>query len=242
MFRIKIADLTIRIDNRYEYVRHLCSQYLTEGEEEDFDVAASEEEIQEEAENHYAGNKNNGFSLPYCESLCLYRNLCRKLIGFDAFLMHSAAIEVDGNAYVFAARSGVGKTTHMKLWLAEFGGRARVINGDKPVYRFLDGKLYAYGTPWCGKERFGNNITAPVKAISFLEQSPDNHIRKLEYGEVVSRIFHQLLMPCEEEAVTCFLAMVDRMISVTDCYLLQCNREREAALLAYGTMAESKGG
>ena len=234
MFKINIANLVIGIDNKYEYVRWLCREYETDMEKTDFWVSATEQEIAKEQEE--SGAQPHW----YCESVCLYRNICLKLTDYDAFVMHSAALEMDGEAYVFAAKSGVGKTTHMKLWLEEFGTRARVVNGDKPIYRFLedsDGrKLYACGTPWCGKERMGSNIMSPVKAICFLERGTANRIRRLEEGEIIGRIFHQLLMPREETAMSCFLDMIDRMLATVDCFSLQCNTEREAAQVAYEGM------
>lgn len=233
MFKIKIAELVIRIDNKYEYVSLLCEPYkVTDAENEAFIVSASEQEILAEYD------QGQNVPLPYCESLCIYRNLCLQLISYDAFLMHSAVIELDGEAYVFAAKSGVGKTTHIRLWLREFGARCHVINGDKPIYRFLDGSLYACGTPWRGKEGLGENRMAPVKALCFLEQASENHIRRLAEGEVISRIFYQLLMPREEAAATHFLELIDRVISEVKCYLLQCNVSREAAALAYAKMQE----
>lgn len=228
MFRIKIAELVIRIDNKYEYVSRFCEQYKVDADREDFAVFATEEEIlKEQAEGEIR------FSLPYCESLCLYRAICLKLIAYDAFLMHSAALEMDGEAYVFAAKSGTGKTTHLKLWMQEFGSRVQVVNGDKPVYRFQDGTLYVYGTPWCGKEELGNDIRSPVKAICFLEQGQENSIRRMTEEEVIGRIFHQLLMPREEGAVTHFLDMIDELMLKVNCYLLRCNTESEAARVAY---------
>lgn len=228
MFQIKIAGLVIGIQHNYNFVSRLCEEYKVEGEPEDFWVSATKEEILTEQAQDEAQ-----YPLSYCESLCLYRNLCLKLIVYDSFLMHSAALELDGEAYVFAAKSGVGKTTHLKLWMEEFGERVHVINGDKPVYRFLDGRLYACGTPWCGKESLGSNRMAPVKAVFFLERSPENEVCPLDCGEVIGRIFHQLLMPKQEPAVSKFLELIDRTLSAVSFYLLKCNRNREAAKTAY---------
>ena len=44
-----------------------------------------------------------GPSRGYCESLCLYRQICRRLPFYDAFLMHASVVAVDGEAYAFAA-------------------------------------------------------------------------------------------------------------------------------------------
>ena len=39
-------------------------------------------------------------------------------------VLHSSAIAVDGNAYLFSAHSGTGKSTHTSLWLDHFKDRA----------------------------------------------------------------------------------------------------------------------
>lgn len=229
MFCIKIADIPIGIENRYPYIRRLCEGYETE-EKPAFTVAVTEEEILKEQ------NGDNRFSKGYCESLCIYRNICFALAKYDAFLMHSAAISMDGEAYVFAAPSGVGKTTHIRLWEEEFGNRIQVINGDKPIFRFIDGSLYVCGTPWRGKEGLGCRRMCPVRAICFLKQGPENRIRPLNTGEVSGRIFSQILIPKNQKDFEHFWPLLERMVTSQKFYELECNRQPEAAQLAYQTM------
>ena len=116
---------------------------VNEGYEPDIEVSVTDEEI----ETEYAGYRAESVSRALCESTCIYRAIARKLIAFQAFVMHGAVLELDGKAYVFTAKSGVGKTTHTKLWVEYFEGRASYINGDKPIIRCKDGVWYAYGTP-----------------------------------------------------------------------------------------------
>ena len=234
VFCIRIAGLPIGLNNRYAYVRHLCRDYLTP-EKPLFVVRASDEDLRREA-RAIAGRPRPAL----CESICLYRRLCYRLPAYDAFLMHAAVISMDGAAYVFCAPSGTGKTTHIGLWQQQFGSRAQVINGDKPVFRFIDGVLYACGTPWNGKERLGCNTQCPVAAVCFLEQGPENQIRPLAPQEVTRRIFHQILLPPFQPTFDRFWKLLDRMLQTVPFYLLQCNREPEAALLAYHTMRRSK--
>lgn len=229
MFCIRIGNIPIGIEHRYEEVRQLCQDYIVE-DEPFFTVSASEEELLQQQ------NGNAGYPLSYCELLCIYRNICLKLPQYDAFLMHSAVIAVDGAAYGFAAPSGTGKTTHLRLWMELLGDRAQVINGDKPIYRYIDGVLYACGTPWQGKENLGSNQICPVEAICFLEQSPENRIRLLRSEEVSARIFRQVLLPRQQDDFDRFWKLLERLITTTDFYLLQCNRDPEAAQLAYHTM------
>lgn len=230
MFCLRIADIPIGIENRYPFVYRQCEGYREDKSVPAFVVSVSEEEILEEQHGDIRLSKG------YCESLCLYRKICCRLPQYETFLMHSSAVAVDGLAYVFSAPSGVGKTTHTRLWLEQFGERAKVVNGDKPVFRFIGDVLYACGTPWKGKEGMGNNIMCPVKAVCFLEQSPKNCIRPLDTEEVIGHIFHQILIPKEKEDFDYFWPLLEKLITTMNFYLLQCNREPEAAQLAYHTM------
>ena len=47
MFTIRIADLTIRLENRYSYAEMLCSDYVVQSDTYDFSVRATDEEISE---------------------------------------------------------------------------------------------------------------------------------------------------------------------------------------------------
>jgi hypothetical protein len=167
MFDIRIANIHVRIDNAYYYVFHLCREYIIESNEiPALYIQVSEEEIAKEI-----SIAEHSVSKDYAESVCVYRQICRQLPErFQSFLMHSAVIEYQGAGYAFAAHSGTGKSTHIALWRKHFGNSVRIINGDKPIMRFIDGHLYAFGTPWCGKEGWQTNMGVPLKAICFLER------------------------------------------------------------------------
>lgn len=223
MFLIKIAGVVVGVDNRYGYIERLCRDYTITGEAPAFTVRASRQELEQETDD-----PSDPHSLPYCESLCLYRKLCLGMVDYDAFLMHSAVIEVENQALAFAAKSGVGKSTHIRLWQERYND-VRVINGDKPIYRFLGGRLYACGTPWMGKEFWGRNVMAPLKALCFLERGAENRLTPLSPGDATPRLFHQLLLPKEPERMDRFLSLVDRMLAATPCYLLYCTQTPAAA-------------
>lgn len=243
VFCVRMAGIPIGIEHRYSYIRRLCAGYITQ-DTPLFTVCASDQDLIREAgpgrSDSPADAENDSRFWGYCEGLCLYRAICLHLVDYGAFLIHGAVVAVDGAAYVFCAPSGTGKTTHIGLWQQQFGSRAQVINGDKPVFRFIDGVLYACGTPWNGKERLGCNTQCPVAAVCFLEQGPENQIRPLAPQEVTRRIFHQILLPPFQPTFDRFWKLLDRMLQTVPFYLLQCNREPEAALLAYHTMRRSK--
>ena len=230
MFDIKIANILVRIDNQYSYVRHLCRDYLVESEvDPELFVRVDAKEIEDEmvAAVHQV-------TPDYAEAVCAYRKICRQLPErFGAFLMHSAVIEYQGEGYAFAAHSGTGKSTHISLWRQHFGEDVHIVNGDKPILRFIDNRLYAFGTPWCGKEGWHTNAGVPLKAICFLERAEVNTIRPIEPKEAIGRIFHQLLSPEDLKTVDALFPLLDRMLREIPCYLLGCNISEEAAEVAY---------
>lgn len=57
------------------------------------------------------------------------------ILDYDGILLHSSAISVDNEAYLFTANSGTGKSTHCALWMKYFRDRAVMINDDKPVIK-----------------------------------------------------------------------------------------------------------
>lgn len=234
MFCIKIAGIPIGIDNQYPYVESFYSDYVVTGEKPAFTACAAEEydspELAEKS-SIYKERIENGY---------IYQSVCRKLPRCGAFLMHSSVVVADDEAYVFAAHGGTGKTTHSLLWLKLLGDKAWILNGDKPVFRYIDDVLYACGTPWQGKENLGRNAMRPVRAVCFLEQNPENHIRRMDRNEVSRRIFDQILIPKREDDFDQFWTLLERFVTTTDFYLLQCNRDLEAAQLAYQTMRRKK--
>ncbi len=232
MFLIELAGVKICVDNRYLFVERQCQAFLSEGDAA-VTVRASAEEIAEEA-------RNGEFSEAYCESICIYRHICEALAAHNIFLMHASVLEVDGYAYAFCAKSGVGKSTHTKLWLENIP-HARVLNGDKPLMRVeANGSIRAFGTPWNGKENWGENISAPLAAVCFIERGAVNTIRKAAEDEILSRIAHQLYLRGERTSVEQRLSMMDALVRAVPYYVLACTISDEAALLAYDTMKKTK--
>ena len=235
MFFIRIADLNICIENKYKYVHNLCRDYLLECcDHPDLTVSATDEDIEQEM-----ALAEIKVSRGYAEGVCIYRNLCRELPkSFNAYLFHSALIEYDGRGYAFSAKSGTGKSTHISLWQKEFGDKVRIINGDKPILRYANGEFIAYGTPWCGKENYGENASVPLRAICFIERGEENSISRIPAERAVERIFHQVLTPADMETLDALFPLLDLTLKTIPCYLLKCNMDQEAARVAYNGMKD----
>lgn len=223
----KIADLITEIPAAGDLVLR-CKDYLHQGTE-NVDIVIDSDIVHSE---RYAGMRIEG--RVYMESA---RRFYMKLLEHNGFYLHASAVELDGKAYLFSASSGVGKSTHTRLWQSVFGKNARVFNDDKPALRFLDGKWYAYGTPWCGKDGININMKVPVAGICFMKQARENRIRRLSQLEAAQKIIAQTLRRFElEESLDRMLSHVDNLVKTIPVYELENRPEPEAALLSHETM------
>lgn len=229
-FCVSLAGIPVRVVHKYEHIRALCNDYLTD-EEPIVTVSATDEEIEAEYEL-----TSGEFPLEICEGTCIHRAATRALVKYGVMLIHSAVITVDGEAFVFMAKSGVGKSTHIRLWQKVFGERAVVLNGDKPYFTFENGVLYAHGTPWRGKEFLGCNMKAPVRGMCLLHRGAENEISPATSRDAVGQIFHQVLLPQDGADMAAFMMMMDKIVRNVPMYNLYCNMEDDAARVAYNGM------
>lgn len=226
---IKIAGIVIDVKNKYEYFSEFAKEFEYDGKA-DFTVEVPDKVMKKVI------RENPDFPDGYLESLEIYRIICRKILDYDAMLMHCAAVAVDGEAYLFTALSGTGKTTHIKLWHEKFGDRFVVVNGDKPILRQRGDKFFVCGTPWRGKENYGHNIVAPIKAICILQRGETNEIRKIPPHEAISTVLTQTLRTENMDEMEKVLSLTDKLLRNVPFYVLSCNMEKEAADVSYNGM------
>lgn len=218
-----IAKLRVQLDNRYEYTARFCREYLSADQDLPADITAtvSKEEFEQEK------SQSAQFSDGYIENICLYRSLCLQLPRFQRMLLHASILEFNGNAYAFLGRSGTGKSTHTRLWMQTIEN-CRIINGDKPILEETENGFIAHGTPWRGKENWGEKRSAPLKGFCFIEQAKENAIERLTPSETSMRLFQQILLPTEAQESVATLEMLDRLIAKTPAYLLKCDISEKA--------------
>lgn len=229
----RIADLNIDIRNKEKYTSYVCRGYLAENQSVKADITAVPNPAEYENDRAVVPEATDG----YIESLSIYRNISNQLLDFRGFILHASVVEKDGCAFAFSAHSGTGKTTHSRIWTERFPD-ARIINGDKPLVRIIDGNVYIYGTPWCGKENYNVNTKSPLKALCFIERSETNSISPISKKEAVMRIYSQLLIPADAGKLNLLLDLVGELIDKTPVYLLKCNMEPQAAEVAYKGMTQ----
>ena len=157
------------------------------------------------------------------------------MLAYDTFLMHGAVAAVGERAWMFTAPSGTGKTTHVRLWLEHVPG-AYVVNGDKPLIR-VGRDVTAFGTPWAGKEGLERNIGVPLSGIVLLERGAANRIEPVSFSEALPELVRQTYRPKERAACEGSLRLLSCLRGRVPIWRLRCNREPEAARLAYQTLS-----
>lgn len=238
-FCTELADTVFQVTALFEDTKRFCGDYLSQKAPQ-YVITVTERDIDFERQRANQKQKEGFppvvYSDSYLETLALYRKMAEQLVQEDVILMHGAVVAVDDRAYLFTAKSGTGKTTHIRRWLEAFGSRAVVVNGDKPLLRIKDCGVTVYGTPWDGKEHLSRNIALPLKAVCILERSEQNRIERISKKEATPMLLQQLHRPAAPAALAKALALTDRLGSSTALYRLGCNMEPEAALVAYNGM------
>lgn len=228
----RFADKNIQIESLYDKVHDYCRDYRFDGEP-DFTVITDQSDIDYE---RIKSDNNHHSPDDYLEELAVYRKIAEKMPKYDTFLFHGSAVAVDGECYLFTAKSGTGKSTHTKLWRKLLKDRAVMVNDDKPLIRADRNGVTIFGTPYNGKHRLSTNIAVPLKAVCLLERSQDNHIRQITKEEAYMILVQQTYRPNDISALAKTLVLIDRMANYVTFWRLGCNMDISAAEIAYHAM------
>lgn len=236
----KIADKVVEICSLYENVHTYCADYQTD-EISDYTVTTTQADIDSERDKSAREDATLGipvrkFHDGYLEELAVYRKIAEQMTEYDTILFHGSVIAVDGEAYLFTARSGTGKSTHTRLWREYLGDRAVMVNDDKPLIHVGKNSSTVYGTPYNGKHRLGANISVPLKAICILTRDDHNHIEPITKEQAYTILLMQAYRPADKAKMLKTLRLINLLADQVKLYLLGCNMEPEAAKVAFEGM------
>ena len=225
----------------FKATRDYCANFLCDGTP-DFSVTITPEDIAFERikaarEDELEGSPVRQLSDAQLEITALQRKVTECLFVHDTLLFHGSVVAVDGEGYLFTAKSGTGKSTHTRLWRQVFGERAVMVNDDKPFLRIDENGVTAYGSPWMGKHGLGANISVPLKAICILERGEENRIGPISAAEALPMLFQQSQRPRQAANLPKYMELVDKLASGTSFYRMQCSMDPDAALTAYRAMS-----
>ena len=151
----------------------------------------------------------------------------RMLAEHGGVVLHSSYIITQrGEALLFSAPSGTGKSTQAELWRSYAG--AKVINGDRTLVKAENG-VTANGILFSGTSGISENVTAPLRAIVLLRQSEKNEIRSVSGKEAFMRLLPQCsYYPDEEENLRLVTGILAEIISAVPVYDFGCVPDESA--------------
>ncbi len=154
----------------------------------------------------------------------------------QTLLIHASTVVHDGQAVMFLAESGTGKSTHARLWLENIA-RTSLLNDDAPALRLTDGKATAFGTPWSGKTPCYKNEEYPLAAVR-IRRAPFNRMEKL--GGIPA--FGALLPSClptlqqRDDMLDGVCATLSGLLASVPVFRLDCLPDPAAAILSASTL------
>lgn len=166
---------------------------------------------------------------PYGEVFYVLHEMISRLALCNSLFLHGCVVEYGGEGYLFTCDSGIGKTTHVSYWKELYGDSVNVINGDIPILQVKDDMVYAYGTPWNGKECRGRQACVALHHIIHLNRGLDNHIVRVN-DEAYSLLKPQTFVDTVSEDV--IMDNLNRIISKVNVFKMECMNDISAADVA----------
>lgn len=241
------ASINIEIFCPYGYFFQDFRGYHKNFSKPDIVINISEEEIEQERAFHPELEEpdiiveDNNVAVTYnygcLEPFVALKKVADAVIPFDTFLFHGAVIEKDGYGYMFTAPSGIGKTTRITLWKDCYPDSV-VVNGDKPFIRFMNGEIYACGSPWSGKEKWNTNKMVPLRAVFLLERGEtdeENAVKEISIGQAFPILLQQVHRPTNADAMRKTIQLIKQMEGKVKFYRFHSAPTQQAVQLAYET-------
>ena len=243
-FRMKIAGFVFEVKPLYETTALYCRNYLTELKP-DYMITVSESDLISEQfyldeEAREEGMKLRKFTAPFLERTAIQRKVAEALINHNTLLLHGSTVAVDGQAYLFTAACGTGKSTHTRLWREMFDERAVMVNDDKTFLQFTDDHVLAHGSPWSGKHGLDTNISVPLKGICILKRGNENRIRSITASESYDMLHHQSFHPEDIDAQSTVRLLLQKLMQQIPLWKMECTKDLQAAEVAFRAMSRIK--
>lgn len=239
---VALADIPISIDITHEVNIGFFKDYISD-RKPIFEIAPSTSDL-EKMEAALRGREDiSGNPSPsFVENNTIHRLIADRLVEEEVLLMHGSALAFDGEAVIFTAPSGTGKSIHAALWRRVWGEKALTVNDDKPLLSFRKkDEIRVYGTPWNGKHRLGSNTSAPLRAISKITRSKENKTAPLPGKDAFTLVRQQCLSTGDRDLDSLIFKMEIRLLSEIPFYEIFCDMSDEAAITAHDAIFNGDG-
>lgn len=147
----------------------------------------------------------------------------------DCFVLHSSSILVNGKMILFSAPSGTGKSTQADLWNKY--RNSLIVNGDRNLVYFNDGKFYAQGWVLSGSSEHKHNISAPIQSIVILEKNLNNEVIQLRGREAFHRVYREIISnQWDSNFIGKEFDFISNLLDNIPIILLKCTKDEDAVI------------
>ncbi|MCD8129714.1 MAG: PqqD family protein [Lachnospiraceae bacterium] len=144
------------------------------------------------------------------------------------FAIHSASILYQGKAWLFSGHSGMGKSTHARLWTQLY--ETPQLNGDLNLLAVTPEGPMVYGMPWCGTSGIYTDQTYPLGGVILLKQDRQDFCEELSPDKKTLLLSQRLISPAwTEELLSLNLRFTDQLKDRIPVCRLHCTKESSAA-------------
>jgi len=132
-------------------------------------------------------------------------------------MVHACGVDDGGRGYLFAGNSTHGKSSMARLWKDQ----ALILNDDRIVLRWREGRFWMYGTPWHGDYSGVSPQGVPLEKIFFLCHADANEVRRREDVAAASMLLTRCFPPLWDAAGMRFtLDFCAQLVADVPCYEL----------------------
>jgi hypothetical protein len=164
----------------------------------------------------YYNEKAMGCRISYPLDQILMMHVLARIGGM---LIHAAGWAINNAGWMFAGKSGAGKSTISNLIVEATGGT--FLSDDRIIIRKIGPEFFMYGTPWPGDAGYAVNDRVPLKGIFFLSKGEENAIRALRPADAISRLMPVASIPWyDREKVDLMMTFCDDLLAAIPVYEL----------------------
>lgn len=222
-FKIKIADVVILTKVNYPDTKEFFASFLSD-EKVDEEICI---EVSDIIKYH---ELSPDFTEEMCERAALKYKVDRIAVEYGAFPFHASALSYKGEGYVFTALSGVGKSTHARIWRDTYGKDVIMINDDRPYLKVVGDSVYAYSHPQSGKHNIYTNSSCQVKVIGKIIRDERNYVKRISKSDIFPFLVQQTFTMDEPGITSKIIELIKKVLDRVFLYEIHCNMNLDAAL------------
>lgn len=149
------------------------------------------------------------------------------VLPWNGIVFHGVVMEWQGMGIIVCAHSGVGKSTHTRMW--RDNENARILNGDRALCCKEGDQWFAYGAPWCGSSEEYCNRKVPLMAVVILEQAEFNEVKVIAPLKGAMELIQLAFAPAwDANSMNLTLDTIDNIVQKIPVLKLRCKPDMEA--------------